>query len=91
MIDLLCDEMKMRHIARIQRGTCTLNHGFVFNDLLTNYERVADHCSNVAVAMIELNQAIATFDTHEYLSNLKKIKDSTFNQYFEEYRRKYQL
>ena len=91
MIDLLCDEMKMRHISRIQRGTCTLNHGFVFNDLLTNYERVADHCSNVAVAMIELDQAIATFDTHEYLSNLKKIKDSTFNQYFEEYRKKYQL
>lgn len=91
MIDMLCDEMKMRHISRIQRGTCTLNHGFVFNDLLTNYERVADHCSNVAVAMIELDQAIATFDTHEYLSNLKKIKDSTFNQYFEEYRNKYQL
>ena len=91
MIDLLCDEMKMRHIARIQRGTCTLNHGFVFNDLLTNYERVADHCSNVAVAMIELDQAVATFDTHEYLNNLKKIKDSTFNQYFEEYRNKYQL
>ena len=41
--------------------------------------------------MIELDQAVATFDTHEYLNNLKKIKDSTFNQYFEEYRRKYQL
>lgn len=88
-IDLLCDEIKMRHINRIQRGECTLNHGFVFNDLLTNYERIADHCSNVAVAMIELEAS--AFDTHEYINSLHKIKNETFERYFEKYKNKYQL
>ena len=54
LIDNLCDEMKLHHIDRLQSGECTLNHGFAFNDLLTNCERVSDHCSNIAVAMIEL-------------------------------------
>ena len=44
LIDNLCDEMKMHHIDRLQKGICTLHHGFVFNDLLTNLERVSDHC-----------------------------------------------
>ena len=51
-IDSLCDEMKLHHINRISDGTCTLQLGFVFNDLLTNLERMADHCSNIGVAMI---------------------------------------
>lgn len=89
MIDILCDEMKLRHINRIQRGECTLNHGFVYNDLLTNYERIADHCSNVAVAMIELESSV--FDTHEYINNLRHIKNETFAEYFEEYKNKYSL
>lgn len=55
VIDELCDEIKIRHVRRIQSGNCTLAHGFVFNDLLTNYERIADHCSNIAVAMIEID------------------------------------
>ena len=83
MIDLLCDEMKMRHIARIQRGTCTLNHGFVFNDLLTNYERVADHCSNLAVAMIELEGD--AFDTHEGLRKLRDEQSMDFQNAYEDY------
>ena len=45
LIDVLCDEVKLHHINRVQSGTCTLNLGFIFNDLLTNYERVSDHCS----------------------------------------------
>ena len=64
IIDGLCDEMKSHHVDRLQSGSCTLNLGFVFNDLLTNYERVADHCSNIAVAIIELESD--SFDTHEY-------------------------
>ena len=63
IIDGLCDEMKSHHVDRLQSGSCTLNQGFVFNDLLTNYERVADHCSNIAVAIIELESD--SFDTHE--------------------------
>ena len=68
---------------------CTLQNGFVFNDLLTNYERVGDHCSNVAVAMIELAEDV--FDTHEYLDSLKNIKDAAFAQSFEEFRQKYSI
>ena len=63
--------------------------GFVFNDLLTNYERVADHCSNIAVALIELESD--SFDTHEYLNSLKELKSDMYERYYEEYRRVYQL
>ena len=81
--------MKLHHVDRLQKGLCTLVQGFVFNDLLTNYERVADHCSNIAVAMIELESD--SFDTHEYLSSIKEMKSETFERYYEEYSRIYQL
>ena len=79
LIDSLCDEMKLHHV----------DQGFVFNDLLTNYERVADHCSNIAVAMIELESA--SFDTHEYIISLKNARAHNFDQYYEEYRQKFAL
>lgn len=82
VIDNLCDEVKIRHVKRIQAGECTLDHGFAFNDLLTNFERIADHCSNIAVAIIELNHNL--FDTHEYLNNLKN-NSNRFNKYYTEY------
>ena len=65
LIGILCDELKLRHIARLRTGKCEMKQGFAFNDLLTNLERIAAHCSNIAVAMIELEAA--DFDTHEYL------------------------
>ena len=65
LVDIYCDEMKMNHVKRVQKGECTLHQGFIFNDLLTDFERIADHCSNVAVAIIELE--LNVFDTHEYL------------------------
>ena len=89
IIDGLCDEMKSHHVDRLQSGECTLNQGFVFNDLLTNFERVADHCSNIAVAIIELESD--SFDTHEYLNSVKKLKSASFGQYYEEYSKKYQF
>ena len=89
IIDGLCDEMKSHHVDRLQSGACTLNQGFVFNDLLTNYERVADHCSNVAVAIIELESD--SFDTHEYLSSVRAMKSHSFAQYFEEYKQQFHL
>ena len=89
IIDGLCDEMKSHHVDRLQSGSCTLNQGFVFNDLLTNYERVADHCSNIAVAIIELESD--SFDTHEYLNSVRAMKDHSFDRYFEEYKEKYHL
>ena len=89
LIDDLCDEVKMRHVQRIQTGDCTLTHGFVFNDLLANFERVADHCSNLAVAMIELESD--AFDTHDYINNLKELHSSQFEQMVEQYAAKYKI
>lgn len=89
LIDDLCDEMKLHHIDRLQRGVCTLMQGFIFNDLLTNYERVADHCSNIAVAMIELE--LDSFDTHEYLNSVKQLKESSFAQHYEQYSKIYSI
>ena len=89
IIDTLCDEMKSHHIDRLQQGVCTLNQGFVFNDLLTNFERVADHCSNIALAVIELQSD--SFDTHEYVRSLKMMKDESFARYYDEYKQTYAL
>ena len=89
MIDMLCDELKLHHVNRVQAGQCTLDQGFVFNDLITNLERVADHCSNIAVAMIELEAGV--FDTHEYLNSLKQVQSDSFNRFFEQYQNKYDL
>ena len=89
VIDDLCDDMKIRHVRRMQKGDSTLEQGFVFNDLLTNYERVADHCSNIAVAMIELENN--SFDTHRFLDALKADRDAAFTEYYEDYNRRYRL
>ena len=89
LIDNLCDEMKMHHIDRLQKGICTLHHGFVFNDLLTNLERVSDHCSNIAVAMIELESD--NFDAHEYINSLIEVRSHCFDEYYAEYSSKYVL
>ena len=86
-IDILCDEMKLRHVDRLQNGICSLSQGFVFNDLVTNLERVADHCSNIAIAMIELQAD--TYDTHSYVINLKELHSHRFDEYYEEYSKKY--
>ena len=89
VIDGLCDELKLHHIIRLQDGSCTLSQGFVFNDFLTNCERVADHCSNIAVAMIELESD--SFDTHEYLNSLREMKTEKFRRYAEEYSARFAL
>ena len=88
-IDILCDEMKLRHVDRLQNGICSLSQGFVFNDLVTNLERVADHCSNIAIAMIELQAD--TYDTHSYVINLKELHSHRFDEYYEEYSKKYEI
>lgn len=88
-IDILCDEMKIRHVDRLQQKLCSLSHGFVFNDILTNFERVADHCSNLAIAMIELHSD--SFDTHSYVINLKQLRSHDFDALFEHYTKKYEI
>ena len=88
-IDVLCDQMKLRHVERMQSGKCSLSVGFVFNDILTNLERVADHCSNVAVAMIELSAD--AYETHEYMISLKELRSHNFDALYEQYSKKYQI
>lgn len=88
-IDVLCDEMKMRHVERLQSGDCSIGQGFIFNDLLTNLERVADHCSNLAVAVIELQQD--QMDAHGYIISLKELRSHKFDELYEEYAEKYAI
>lgn len=89
LIDDLCDEMKLRHIDRISNGECTLQHGFVFNNLLTDLERISDHCSNIGVAMIELGSEV--FDIHEYLHSIKDVKNEQFEASYQEYSTRYYI
>ena len=89
LIDDLCDEMKLHHVNRIQNHQCTLENGFVFNDLLTNFERISDHCSNIAIALIELRDGV--LDAHAYLDDLKARKDENFQLRYEEYKQKYSI
>ena len=86
VIDGLVREIKTRHIARLQNGQCSIRYGFVLDDLLTNYERIADHCSNIAVALIEVTHG--SFDTHAYLSRQKESSEQ-FSRRYEEYRARY--
>lgn len=89
VIDGLTEAVKLNHINRLQKGECTIQNGFVLSDILTNYERVSDHCSNIAVAIIEL--AHDSFETHEYLNQLKSADDPEFKRLFEEYKNKYSI
>ena len=89
LIDILCDEAKLRHTDRVKLGLCSLGQGFVYNDLLTNYERIADHCSNIGALITQLHAE--TFDRHEYIERVKSMKNNQFDAYFEEYSRKYDL
>ena len=89
LIGILCDELKIRHISRLRIGKCKLKQSFAFNDLLNNLERIAAHCSNIAVAMIELEAE--DFDTHEYLKSVKGMKNANYVRYFEFYEKKYDM
>ncbi len=83
VIDNLCDQMKLNHVDRLQRGICTINQGFIFNDIITNCERVSDHCSNIAVAMIELSGNAP--QTHEYTHTLRERNTQAFQDAYKEY------
>lgn len=89
VIDNLRNELKKHHIKRLRKGKCTIEAGFVLSDLLTNFERIADHCSNIAVCLIQIQDG--SFETHEYINELKKTEDSYFLERFTQYTRKYAL
>ena len=86
-IDRLIEEIRMRHIRRLQSGDCTMQLGFVLNDLLTNFERVSDHCSNIALSVIE--EKDSSVDRHAYLNDLKD--EGSFTSSLNQAIRTYQL
>ena len=88
-IDSLCQTAKLNHVARLQTKVCTLEQGFVFNDIIGNFERVADHCSNIAVALVELHAD--SFDTHEYLNGIKSRQDTNFREMYEQYSQEFEF
>ncbi len=89
VVDDLCDEIKTHHIERVSRQECTLENGFVFNDLLTDYERISDHCSNVAVDILE--SASGDKGLHEQHNRPDFRTNERFMSYFREYKQKYDL
>lgn len=88
VIDALDKTIRSRHIDRLTRGSCTIELGFVLNDILANLERVSDHCSNLAVAIIEI--ANNSFDVHSYLSGVKNSQGQ-YRENLEEYMHKFSL
>lgn len=88
-IDVIQKEMKKRHTKRLRKGKCTVEMGFVLSDVTNNYERIADHCSNIAISVMQLEED----DTlaHEYVDNLQKGEGSEFDLRFQNYLKKYDL
>lgn len=89
VIDGINSKAKKHHIKRLQKGKCTIELSVPFEDLLTNFERVSDHCSNVAVCMIQTKDDV--YDTHEYLDTLKENNTPEFRAMYKEYKEKYGL
>ena len=89
VIDDLSNEMRSRHIERLRRGTCSLEAGLILEDILTGYERVSDHCSNVAVCMIEIHAD--EYETHEYLNLTTKGSSPWFQKEYAKRKQEYLL
>ena len=92
VVDALVKDVKSGHVRRLRDGLCTVEYGFVLDDLLTSWERIADHCSNVAVEMLQ--SALGKMDAHEYLNALKsgKLKESKkFNELYRTFRAQYSI
>lgn len=89
VVDKLKDELMARHVERLQKGECTVQLGFVFSDLLSNFERISDHCSNVAVYTLQLDSP--KLDAHKYLRKVKSNAVGNFIEEYNEYEKKYSL
>ena len=88
VVDDLRDKIKLNHIIRLQKSECTIEHGFVLSDILTNFERVSDHCSNIGGCVIEIAKYDA-LDMHKY--NRKNHNSEDFEQMYKEYSAVYSI
>lgn len=89
VIDGLNVKVKNRHIKRLTNGECTIEMGFILSDITTNFERVADHCSNIAVYVMQLTDE--DMEKHGYIDTLNKDDDEEFKEMFRAYKEKYKL
>ena len=89
VVDDMRDQIKLNHIIRLQKSECTIEHGFVLSDLLTNFERVSDHCSNIAGCVIEISEFDA-LDMHKYLADVRE-GSAGYEEKYNEYKRKYNI
>ena len=87
VIDAICRKMREKHTARLQKGKCTIGNGYVFNDLISDFERVSDHCSNIAIVQVDLEDN--SLDVHEMSEVLKQEHTHRFDVYFEEFSERY--
>lgn len=89
VVDDLVEDMKFHHVERLQTGECTIQQGFIMSDILNNYERISDHCSNIALGIIELSKP--SFEAHAYINKLMAMDDPRFREYYHKFREKYKL
>ena len=89
VIDEINVEVKRRHVKRLRKGKCTIELGLLLSDILNNYERVSDHCSNVAVAILQGNED--DFDPHNYLDQIRDNSNPDFREKVRQYREQYSL
>jgi phosphate:Na+ symporter len=89
VVDDLRDKIKSNHIIRLQESKCTIEHGFILADLLNNFERVSDHCSNIGGCVIEISSYDA-LDMHKYLSAVKQ-GSAEYDKKYVEYKEKYNI
>ncbi len=89
LINVLCNELKSRHITRLRNGKCEIKQGFAFNNVLTDFERIGAHCSNVAVALLE--SEAEDFDIHEYQKGIREMNNVIYRELFEAYEMKYNI
>lgn len=89
VIDALNTEIKQRHVKRLRKGKCTIELGFILSDITTNLERVSDHCSNIAVCLLQVSED--EFETHAYLGEMKQKDNMDFQGKVMAYKKRYQL
>lgn len=89
VIDYLSVEVKKRHMKRLRKGKCTIEMGLILSDIVTNYERVSDHCSNIALSLLQLNEE--NFEAHEYQEAISSKDNVAFTTEVKHLKERYQL